>query len=351
MRKTWVVIGLLLLWLAAPAQNADTARLPDSGVVRAATVPKKIPQRQRPAPLQQQPASRPLPQDSFVQQPDSLARQQGSTTRRQDTVFQTPILIDTYKAAKPVFTLFLDSSRYSHQPYFSFTHPVLRLAQKRDWQGKESLFYSTVVLLIFFALVRNNFSRYAADLFALFFRTTIKQRQLKEQLMQAPLPSLLLNLVFFISGALFINLLLAHYGLGRSFNFWLLFAYTIAGLMAIYIIKFITLKLCGWLFRMSDVTNSYTFIVFTTNKIIGITLLPFIILLAFTTGPFQQGLFTLSITVVAALFLYRFYLSFVTIEGKLKISFFHFVLYLVGFEIVPLLLINKLLFKFLGETS
>lgn len=253
--------------------------------------------------------------------------------------------------AKPLFSLLLDSSRYNRQPYFSFTNPVMRLVQKREEQGKEPLFYSTIALLIFFAVVRNNFSRYASDLFALFFRTTIKQRQLKEQLMQAPLPSLLLNLVFFISGALFINLLLAHYGLGRSFGFWLLFPYTILGLMAIYVVKFLTLKLCGWLFRMSDVTDSYSFVVFTTNKIIGITLLPFIILLAFTTGPFQQGLFTLSLVGVAALFLYRFYLSFATIEGKLNISFFHFLLYFVGFEIVPLLLINKLLFRFLGESS
>jgi hypothetical protein len=199
--------------------------------------------------------------------------------------------------------------------------------------------------------VRNHFSRYATDLFSLFFRTTIKQRQIKEQLLQAPLPSLLLNILFFITGALFINLLLAYYGLGRSFNFWLLFVYAVAGLVAIYLIKFITLKLCGWLFRMSDVTDSYTFIVFTTNKIIGIALLPFVILLAFTSGPFQQGVLTLSIVLVVALFLYRFYLSFATIERQLKISFFHFLLYLIGLEIVPLLLINKLLFKFLGETS
>jgi hypothetical protein len=53
---------------------------------------------------------------------------------------------------------------------------------------------------------------------------------------------------------------------------------------------------------------------------------------------------------VVLLFLYRFYLSFATIERQLKISFFHFLLYLIGFEIVPLLLINKLLFRFLGES-
>lgn len=314
MRKAWVVILLLFWWLAAPAQ-ADTTRRPDSTLLRDSTARQ---------------------QDS-VGVHDSLAQ-----------LFQNPI--DTPKVVVPAFSLFLDSSIYNHSAYFSFTHPVMRLASRRNWQGKESLFYSAIALLIFFSLVRNNFSRYATDLFALFFRTTIKQRQIKEQLLQAPLPSLLLNILFFISGALFINLLLAHYGFGQTFNFWLLFLYAVIGLVVIYLLKFITLKLCGWLFHMSDVTDSYTFIVFTTNKIIGIALLPFIILLSFTTGLFQQGLFTLSITVIVALFLYRFYLSFVTIERQLNISAFHFLLYLVGFEIVPLLLINKLLFRFLGET-
>ena len=313
MRKAWVVIALLLSCVAAPAQS-DTARLSDS-----------------------------------TTRFDTSAPQQDSALRQADTLFQKPI--DTPKVVVPVFSLLTDSTVYNKQPYFSFTNPVKRLISERAWQGKEPLFYSTVALLIFFALVRNNFSRYATDLFSLFFRTTIKQRQIKEQLMQAPLPSLLLNLLFFVSGALFINLLFSHYGLGRSFNFWMLFLYAILGLAAIYLVKFITLKICGWLFHMSDVTDSYTFVVFTTNKIIGIALLPAIILLAFTTGAFQQAIFTLSITVVVALFLYRFYLSFATIERHLKISFFHFLLYLIGFEIVPLLLINKLLFRFLGESS
>jgi len=342
MGKTGIVIGLLLLWLAAPAQQPDSIQRQDSSGLPRATVSQPT--------LRQQPAS---PRRQAVlrsRQPDSLVRQD-SAVRQSDTVFQNPIPSDTPKVITPVFSLFSDSSLYNHHPYFSFTNPAKRLTEKRAWQGKEPLFYSTVALLIFFALVRNHFSRYATDLFALFFRTTIKQRQVKEQLMQAPLPSLLLNIVFFISGALFINLLLAQYGLGRAFGFWLLFLYAILGLIAIYLLKFITLKVCGWLFRMSDVTDAYTFVVFTTNKIIGIALLPFIILLAFTTGPFRQGILSLSILVVVLLFLYRFYLSFATIERKLKISFFHFLLYLVGLEIVPLLLINKLLFRFLGESS
>jgi hypothetical protein len=51
--------------------------------------------------------------------------------------------------------------------------------------------------------------------------------------------------------------------------------------------------------------------------------------------------------VVGGLFLYRFYLSYVSVYRLVKLQFLHFLLYLAAFEIAPLLLINKLLFQFL----
>jgi hypothetical protein len=250
--------------------------------------------------------------------------------------------------AKNNFPKNWDSVLYSNHPFYQFTNPKKLLVQKRDWFGKEHFFYIILVLFIFFAIIKNSFPRYLQDLFNLFFRTTSRQRQVKEQLMQSPLPSLLLNILYFFSGALFINLLFQYFNIGSHFNFWILLLYSIAGLAAIYIVKFITLKLSGWLFNLTTVTDAYTFIVFNTNKIIGIALLPFIVLLSFSIGVLQQFSVTLSLILVGCLFLYRYYLSFITVQSGLKINIFHFLLYLVAFEIVPLLLINKLLFKFLN---
>jgi hypothetical protein len=165
--------------------------------------------------------------------------------------------------------------------------------------------------------------------------------------MEAPLPSLLFNLIFINSGALFLNLLFQHFKLGGAYNFWLLFLYTIVGLTAMYFIKFLSLKICGWLFRLSEATDAYTFIVFTTNKILGIALLPFIVLLSFTNGLLYQVSFTISLIVVAVLFTYRFFLSYGAIHKQVRINFFHFLLYLLAFEFAPLLLINKALLDFL----
>jgi len=262
--------------------------------------------------------------------------------------------IKNTKAPRPTISLFKSQpflSVWNDHPVFRFTNPMRYTVTEKKWLGKEAIFYSMIGLLLFFALIRNGFARYIQDLFSSYFRTTVKQKQIKEQLLQNPLPSMLLNLFFTLSIGMFLALLFQYFKLGLEFNFWLLYLYCVIGLISIYALKFVSLKLLGWIFQVSNTIDSYIFIVFTTNKIIGILLLPFLVVLAFTYGVVNQAAMSLSIMVVLGLIAYRFFLSFVSIRGQIRISFFHFLIYLFAFEIIPLLLINKLLFKFLGETS
>src|SRR5206468_5267009 len=103
----------------------------------------------------------------------------------------------------------------------------------KQWQGKELIFYTLLGLLIFFALIKNGSSRYMMDLFQTFFRTSPRQRQLREQLVQSPLPSLLLNIFFLLSAGMFLALILQCFRLGIQYNFWLLFLCCFLGLIAI----------------------------------------------------------------------------------------------------------------------
>lgn len=283
-----------------------------------------------------------IPADSARLKPDSsLVIPAVDTLKRnafiRDSIYQ--LALERHKKG-------IDTSIYNYNPFYRFTKPVRLLVTRREWSGKEGIFYAIVALLFLFAVTKNTFSRYLGDLFKVFFRTTVKQRQTRDQLLNAPLPSLLFNILYTLSAGLFITLLLQHFGLGLQYNFWLLFAYCVLGLLLIYAIKFITLKLCGWVLRASDATDNYIFIVFTTNKVIGIFLLPFTIGLAFMEGDFYEAVFFLSLCLLGGLFVYRFYLSYISIQKGIKINFFHFVLYLLAFEIIPLLLINKVLVRF-----
>ncbi|MBC7874539.1 MAG: DUF4271 domain-containing protein [Ferruginibacter sp.] len=238
-------------------------------------------------------------------------------------------------------------------PWFPFKMKAVQPppSDLRRVQGKELLFYLLVFLLAVFAFLRMAFPKYFNDLFRLFFRTTLKQRQISEQLMQTPLPSLLLNIFFIVCSGLYITFLLDHFQLNPVNNFWLLFLYCCLGLSAAYFVKFIGLKISGWLFNMTEAADSYIFIVFIVNKMIGILLLPFIVLLAFTAGDVYSVSITLSWCLVAALLFYRFILTYAAVRNQVKVNPFHFFLYLCAFEIAPLLLVYKGLLLFFGITA
>ncbi len=233
-------------------------------------------------------------------------------------------------------------------PYFRFNvKPVAMQSELRQYQGKERLFYVVIFLLIIFGLLKLGFAKYFVDFLRVFFRTTLKQRQIKEQLIQTPLPSLMFNIFFVASGGLYTNFLLHHFKFTPVNNFWLMYLYCCIGLSVIYLVKFVGLKICGWLFNMGQAADSYIFIVFIINKVIGFTVLPFIILLAFTSGTVYTVSLILSLFSVGGLFLYRFILGYGAIHNEVNFNLFHFFLYICAFEVAPLLLIYKLLLFFL----
>ena len=333
MRKSLVLILLILCSSFAFSQDSSIKTVDTTTLITTPVIPKKTP-----------PKPKKVYQDTMAIPPSVVGI---------DTLVVNGSLVPATEI-RPAIIFFKrqkDSSVLAFNPFFRFTNPMRYSITIKKWQGKEAIFYSIIALLIFFALIKNGFNRYVGDLFKTYFRTGINQKQAKEQLLQNPLPSVLLNIFFVLSIGMFIALLLQYFRLGLDFNFWLLYLYCILGLMGIYLAKFISLKFIGWIFQVSDPTDSYIFIVFTTNKIIGMALLPFLVLLAFTYGLVNEAATSLSIMLVFGLVAYRFFLSYVSVRRQIRISFFHFIIYLLAFEVIPLLLINKLLFSFLGETS
>jgi hypothetical protein len=204
-------------------------------------------------------------------------------------------------------------------------------------------------LFFYFAALKTLFPKYLNNLIYIFLRITLRQQQLREQLLQTPLPSLMLNIFFLLAGGLYASLLLDYYSYRANDNFWIQALYCVAILALIYIGKFVLLKFTGWVFNLSKATDTYIFIVFLVNKMLGILLLPFLVLIAFYGGQAQQVFVTLSLILIVVLFAYRFIFSFGPIRAEIKVNPFHFFLYLCAFEIAPLLLIYKVLLSVLGN--
>ncbi|PWT99646.1 MAG: hypothetical protein C5B52_10205 [Bacteroidetes bacterium] len=217
--------------------------------------------------------------------------------------------------------------------------------------SKDWLFYIVMAILLFLALLRTSFSKYFSDMFRIFWHTSFRQKQIRDQLQQAALPSLLFNVFFVLSSGLFAYLVLHQLQSFPSVNHWLLLGICMLIIMVIYLAKFFVLKVAGWIFGQKEAAETYIFIVFLVNKVMSVLLLPAILILAFADPSLQGIALTLSILLLILFIGYRFIRSYTTIRNELRISQLHFFLYICGFELVPVLLIYKLLMNLFERTS
>jgi hypothetical protein len=214
----------------------------------------------------------------------------------------------------------------------------------RDSSGKEKLFYLIAGLLLLLALIRLAFPRYLNNLFIYFFRTSLRQKQTRDQLLQEQISSLLMNLMFFMITATFITLAVQYFKWFTG-DFWRLWLGSVIFLMLLYLGKFLFLRFAGWVFNSREAAGSYLFIVFMMNKMLGVLLIPVLLLVAFSTQPLVQASFTVGWLMILLVFVYRYLVSFTLFRNKIALNAFHFFLYLIAVEIIPLLLIYKLVMK------
>ncbi|MEO6454001.1 MAG: DUF4271 domain-containing protein [Ginsengibacter sp.] len=239
------------------------------------------------------------------------------------------------------------SQLVSVNKYINLRHtPVSFSLKPRQAGGKEYLFYLLSSIILILGLLRIFYTRYFHNIFRVFFNTSLRQNQLTDLLLQARLPSLIFNIFFSITGGVYIwQLLSYYYSINTEYNPRILF-FCIVSVGGIYTVKFCVLKLIGWLTGMDAALNTYIFVIFLINKIIGVTLLPFIVLLAFARPVLVHSAIIISLLVLTIFFMMRFLRSYGLLQQQLHLSRLHFLLYIISLEILPLLIIYKLLLRF-----
>lgn len=215
---------------------------------------------------------------------------------------------------------------------------------------KDYLFYLLVTIVLLLAIIKQLFPKYFQNIFQLMFQASFRQKQTREQMMQQVLPSLLMNVLFVLVGGLFISLL-ADINKWLNISFWLLTVYSITLLALVYIFKYLVIKFMGWVFNAREQASTYGFIVFLVNKVIALALLPLLLLLAFSdAGALQQVTLTIAATVVILLLVFRYIVSLTIIRNTLSVHPLHFFIYLCAVELMPMLILYKVLFSFVGKS-
>lgn len=280
----------------------------------------------------------------------AAARRRDSTHRADSLIVATSLIIkaDSLKrdsiskdSLAKVALLMARKPKPPSPPYRSDT----RAGIAKIRISKDLLFYILLAMFLWVAILKSGYEKYYSDLFTVFFRSSLRQHQIREQLLQARLPSLMFNLFFVVSGGTFLFLLGSLQPIRLNVPQWQIWVVSVTAVALLYSAKFVGLKLSGWIFGMSGAADTYIFIVFLVNKILGVALLPILAFLAFAREPLRSAGGTLGVLLVFGMLIYRFIRSYRPVWEEVQMTRFHFFLYLCAFEIAPLLLIYKTISK------
>ena len=208
-------------------------------------------------------------------------------------------------------------------------------------------FYLLLFLCLMLGIIRYMDTRYFINLWRAFWNPTLSNRQLKEQLQGSGLPNFLMNFFFTFAGGAYIYYVVRFFTPHHSGVIppSLLIIMLIAGTGLIYLAKYAAVRFSGWAFRVSGITEHYLFNVFLINKVLGITLIPFIIILAFADHEWARQVVIISFIISGALLLNRYIRSWEVFGSFFQYSKFHFFMYLCASELLPLAVLMKLLVK------
>ncbi len=234
--------------------------------------------------------------------------------------------------------------------YPFFAAPLNMFMPERQPNSKDMIFYILMGLVIMLAIIRIIFTKYIYNLFTLFFQTSFRQNQTRDQMVQDSIASLLTNLIFVLCGGIYISLMTNYFD-ANNLTFSMMVIYGSIAVTATYLFKYIFLSLLGWIFNIKEMIQSYNFVVFLLNKIIGICLVLFIWLIAFSTEGVKQVSVTISICLLILLFIYRYIVGISIARKGIQVNAIHFFLYLCCVEVLPLMLLFKVFNLYIGTIN
>lgn len=245
-----------------------------------------------------------------------------------------------------------DSAFYAHfasHPMLGKTVKAINQVEKaHEFVNKTSSFYLVLLLLFVLGSLRLIFPTYFRHLYNAFSSPLMNKRQLREQIEQNVQANVAMNIFFSISIGFFLYALLftqTNLVQKASYSPNLILSGLILLVAAVYTIKYLLLKFVGWVFKISPVTEAYTYNVFLINKILAVVLLPFSIILAFGQGGWLRLILVVALGLTGILLLNRYTRSWSSLGSFFQYSKFHFFMYFCASELLPLAILVKLTFN------
>lgn len=221
---------------------------------------------------------------------------------------------------------------------------ILFSEQLREVKNYDVPFWAFLFVLAIPAVFKYINPGYFKNIFVAFRNPNLSARHLREQLSQNSLASMVMDVFFNITFGLYTYQLLKYANI-KPFSFIhndiILLLFLIISFGLVYFFRYVFLKITGYLFHIEEHTDTYIFNIFLINKILAVSLLPFIAAMSFGTGSWIQAVMLCSFLLIVTLFVVRYIRSASLFRYFLQTSKFHFFLYLCASEILPIIIIAK----------
>jgi hypothetical protein len=207
-----------------------------------------------------------------------------------------------------------------------------------DWK-----FWLSLCLLAMLAWIRFGYTKDFQEQMNAFRNWGMNLQMVREIGLGVPFGVVLLNIFSALVISFYSFLLIEHFGLIHIEPSWVLMIGTFVLVAAILFLRYLLLKAAELISTHGKEIKLYIYYELQINRIIGIFLFPFILLIAFSPSPLNIYFFYASIVLLAALIMVRFVKGF-----NLGISYFgnhliHFLIYICALEIAPILIVVRLL--------
>lgn len=128
-----------------------------------------------------------------------------------------------------------------------------------------------------------------------------------------------------------------------DFNSFAFLALSVLGVIAVYSLKHLQLKILSFILPFPQEVDYYSFAVSNTNKVLGYFLVPILFLLAYVPENAQIIVLYASFVFLGLIYLYRSLKGLAVAGNIILFHKFHFFTYLCAVEIAPILILLKLL--------
>nr|WP_320117794.1 DUF4271 domain-containing protein [uncultured Marinifilum sp.] len=209
---------------------------------------------------------------------------------------------------------------------------------QNEWMIGVSLF-----LLILMAISRFSFGKYLFRVFDSVLNYQSSNNLFLEKNMRNLRGSIFLNTLFITNISLFLvqyfNCFFSPENTEIPFTSYL---YTLVGIMGLYLGKIITIRSIGYIFNGTKEAKEYLHTVFIYNKNLGIILLLITLSVPFIAEFSSALLLNVGLIIALIFYIFRLFRG-IKILFRKHVSIFYMILYLCALEILPLLVIYKLL--------